>query len=152
MLQPFFAALHATPWSQWVRGSTWGYPALECVHLLGISLLLGPLAIVDLRLLLRPRQAATLAQATATAPWSVGGFLIALASGAAMFASRAPDIGANPAFAAKLLLLALAGANAALFHRRLGAGRIGGFGRMQAGVSLLLWVGVLVAGRLIAYV
>ena len=74
--------------------------------------------------------------------WAWLGFALALVSGTGMFISRPSHYAANPAFLAKLVLLVLAGVNLALFKK---LGRMPG--KLAAGVSLLLWAGVVVAGR-----
>jgi hypothetical protein len=78
--------------------------------------------------------------------------------GLLLFTTEATAYIGNPAFLAKLALVALALANVAWFHTRLAAARRGerrattGVLRLGAGLSLVLWVGTLLAGRLIAYV
>jgi hypothetical protein len=79
-------------------------------------------------------------------------------TGLPLFAAEAVKLYGNPAFRVKLLLLALAGFNALLFHRTEdrkahGQDQRGGCSlqaRMFAGASLLLWSGIIVSGRLIA--
>jgi hypothetical protein len=66
----------------------------------------------------------------------------------------------NRAFVVKLSLIFLAGCNAAAFHlgalRAVGQWRTGvaapPIARVHAAVSLVLWLSVIVCGRLIAYV
>jgi hypothetical protein len=79
-------------------------------------------------------------------------------SGIPLFAAESVKVIYNPAFRIKLVLLAVAGANAALFHGTVyrsvdtwGTGSISPFpARMLAGMSAVLWFGVIVSGRLIA--
>jgi len=63
-----------------------------------------------------------------------------------LFAADATALAGNPLFLAKLALLLVAGINALLWHRR-----PPGHGA-QAALSLGLWLAILSAGRLIAYV
>ncbi len=140
-----------------LRGSTWLYPAVECLHIVGFALLVGAIASFDLRTL---RAAESLAAADGLAgqelPVARAGFALAAPMGLLLFATEATAYVANPAFLAKLALVGLALANVAWFHARLAsAKRRGGDAaalRLGASLSLLLWVGVLLAGRLIAYV
>ncbi len=131
----------------------WTYPALEVVHVVGVALLVGSLAVFELRLwgaapALGAHELARLALGTALA-----GFALAAASGLAMFFASGPDgLLANPAFRIKLALLALAVANAALFHARRGVARLDRTARWQGLASIALWLGVLACGRAIAYV
>lgn len=138
-------------WSA-VRESAWAYPALEVVHLAGIALLLGSLAVFELRVLGAGRALPTAALARLALPVTLAGFGLAALSGLAMFASRPGELIANSAFAVKIALLLLAGANAAAFHLRGSLARSDALARAQALASALLWLAVLACGRLIAYV
>lgn len=131
----------------------WAYPALEVAHIVGIALLLGSLAVLELRVwgrgaaALPARDVGRLALAV-----TLAGFALAAASGLAMFATQPGELLANPAFRAKLALLAFAGANAALFHARAGMARLDRAARWQGLLSIGLWIGVIICGRFIAYV
>ena len=86
------------------------------------------------------------------------GFALAVPMGLLLFITEATAYVANPAFLTKLVLIALALANIAWFHHRLKAAGetfgVIGLGRLRfsAGLSLGLWICVLLAGRLIAYI
>lgn len=130
----------------------WAYPALEAAHIVGIALLLGSLAVLELRVwglgaALPARDFARLALSV-----TLAGFALAAASGLAMFATQPAELLANPAFRAKLALLALAGLNAAAFHLRAGTARLDRAARWQGLLSIGLWIGVIICGRSIAYV
>ena len=81
-------------------------------------------------------------------PWVWGAFALSVPTGIMLFAADPLVIAANPFFQAKLSALLLAGANALAFHlaRRRGA-RI----RAIAGLSIAIWLAVLICGRAIAY-
>ena len=142
-----------------MRGSIWLYPAVECLHILGFALLVGAIAAFDLRTL---RAAEPFAAAEGLAPQLLpvarAGFALAAPMGLLLFATEATAYVRNPAFLAKLALVALALVNVAWFHARLAVVRRGerrattGVLRLGAGLSLALWVATLLAGRLIAYV
>ena len=134
-----------------LQESAWAYPALEAVHLVGVALLLGNLLTFELRLLGLGRRIDRSALARLALPVAVAGFLLAAASGLLMFASQPMELMSNRAFRLKLLLLALAGANAAAFHVRGALARNDRLARLQGAVSLLLWVSVLGCGRAIGY-
>jgi hypothetical protein len=129
----------------------WAYPALEIVHILGIALLLGNLVLVELRVwglgAALPMQ--DLARLALTV--SLCGFGLAAASGLLMFASQPAELLANGAFVRKMLILMLAGLNAAAFHARGGLARHDRTARAQTALSLGLWLGVIICGRWIAY-
>lgn len=143
-----------TPWNvaEFIRTSPWAYPSLEVVHLVGLGLVFGTLWLVELRLLGIGRRLDVGALAATALPWNLVGFALSVVSGLLLFASRAGELIANRAFLLKMGLIALAGINAALLHTRgaLDPQRPGT--RLQAAASLLLWIGVIASGRLIAYV
>jgi hypothetical protein len=113
----------------------------------------------DLRLLGRSATLSARAMAHHLLPWARAALIMVVPSGVLMFAAHATEFVDNPAFRLKLALLAGAGLNAWLFHRKTFASvadwdreRPAPPGaRAAAVVSLLLWAGVLAAGRLIAY-
>lgn len=144
-----------------VRESLWLFPAIETVHLLGMAALVGTVAVLDFRLLgwmLRQRRFSELAKRLL--PWAWAGFAVQAITGALLFSSEAVKIYSNPAFRLKMLLIFLAGVHALVFHwvvyrgvaawddspaLPLGA-KLSGF------VSLVLWIGVVAAGRFIGFV
>jgi len=148
------SAASQAPWSlaEFVRTSPWAYPSIEVVHLVGLGLVFGTLWLVEVRLLGICRRLDVGAMAATAQPWNLAGFALSVVSGLLLFASRAGELIANRAFLLKMGLIALAGLNAALLHTRgaLDPQRPGT--RLQAAVSLLLWIGVIACGRLIAYV
>lgn len=124
-------------------GATWIFPLLESVHVLALALLLGMLLMVDLRLLgvaalSYEREALT----SGMLGWVWTGFVVTVLTGVGMFLSRPSAYAANPAFQIKLGLLVLLGLNLVLHRRR---GPVGD--RPAAAMSLLLWMGVVIAGR-----
>jgi hypothetical protein len=128
------------------------YPALEVAHIIGIALLFGTLWIVDLRILGRMQVLSLERLVRAVLPWTVLGFVIAAATGSVMFAMRASDLISNGAFLVKMLLLFAAGSNAAILHSRGPIDERSGATRIQAVLSVAIWVCVIAAGRWIAYV
>lgn len=124
-------------------GATWWFPLLESFHVLGVVMLLGSLLMIDLRLLGMAARTYTIeALSAGVIGWVWLGFALALVSGVGMFISRPSHYAANPAFQSKLVLLALIGLNLVLFKN---LGRMPG--KPAAGLSLLLWAGVVLAGR-----
>ncbi|HUE54916.1 MAG TPA: DUF6644 family protein [Candidatus Udaeobacter sp.] len=143
-----------------VRESLWLFPAIETVHLLGMAALVGTIAVFDLRLLgwmLRRERVSELAGRLL--PWSWAGFALQVVTGALLFTSEAVKVYTNPAFRVKMLLIFLAGVHALIFHwtvYRDVASWEGGVlpaGAKVAGfVSILLWIGIVAAGRFIGFV
>jgi hypothetical protein len=142
-----------------MRQSLWLYPIVEIVHLAGIGLLFGSIAILDLRLLGLSRDVPLRRLASHILPWTAASFLLIVPSGLAMFTAHASDFIASPVFALKMGLILAAGVNAALFHA--GAMRTAvdwdvnrappRAARVAAALSLLLWLSVIACGRLLAY-
>ncbi|MFK3737589.1 DUF6644 family protein [Massilia sp. TN1-12] len=149
--------LAASPLAEGLRGDAWLYPLVETVHILGFVLLVGAVLVFDLRVLGFGAALPLRALARHTLPWSLASLLLVVPSGLLLFATQAPDLLANRAFLLKLGLLATAGLNALAFH--LGPWRTAPDSgpaplraRLQAGVSILLWIAVIACGRLLAYV
>ena len=140
------------PGIAFLRESAWAYPILEIVHIVGIALLLGNLILFEARVLGAGRAIDLTALARLALPLSVLGFTLAAMSGLSMFATQALELLANPAFKWKMLLLAIAGGNAAWFHARGSLKLNDGVARLQVVASFFIWIGVLSCGRLIAYV
>ncbi|WP_325170268.1 DUF6644 family protein [Cupriavidus respiraculi] len=163
-LADFGAQMAALPISAALRTSAWAYPAIEIVHLTGMALLFGTIAVVDLRLAGAARALPVTTLLRHVLPWTIGAFVAIVASGVLLFLAHADELATNRAFLVKLGLIALGLANALYFHvrpyRTLDApGRSWNVDaappaitRACALLSLLTWTLVICAGRLIAYV
>lgn len=142
-----------------MRQSTWLYPAVETVHLIGLAILVGSIAVLDLRLLGFSRSLPVRRLAAHVLPWSIGGFALILPSGLMMFVAHANDLISNPVFALKVCLILAAGTNAAVFHAGIFRGAAAWdvdampppAARASAALSLALWLTVIACGRLLAY-
>ncbi len=155
---PALGWLESTALAQAMRGGRWLYPAVEALHIVGFVLLVGGALLFDLRVLGvgRALPLDALARLLLRAAWA--GFAIAAAAGLLLFSADPLDLVANPALQVKLGLIALAGANAAFFHRRAWPvdQRCGGAAapvaaRASALLSIAVWLAVIACGRLIAY-
>lgn len=156
-LTAFAHGLDAMGVGPWARGSVWAYPFVNSVHLLGLVMLVGGIGVVDLRLagLWRGLPAAALSRALT--PVALAGLALLVLSGTVLFAADGLALARSATFHRKLMLIALALANALLFRlvwqRRVEAGE--GvpplIGRTSAAASLAMWLGVGAPGRLIAY-
>jgi hypothetical protein len=157
VLQTFCEWLYDLPASVALRESDDVFPIIETVHVLGICLMVGTIATVDLRLMgavLRGQPANRISRALLPYTWV--GFGLMLVTGLPLFAAEAARLYGNPAFRVKLLLLLVAGGNALVFHKTF-QGRVDDQAaeapwrvRMFACTSLLCWFAIVVAGRLIA--
>ncbi len=141
-----------------MREALYAYPAAEVVHIAGLALLFGSIAIVDLRLLGLGRRVPLKPLVAFATPWSLAGFAVAAAAGLLMFVAHVDEFLGQPVFVLKMALIVLAGANALLLHR--GALRAIGDGadvvssrrlRVAAATSLALWLAVITCGRFLAY-
>lgn len=113
-------AAEATWLGQHIAESTVVFPTLEGVHLLGLALSVGLIALTDLRLLgwlLRDLPAAAVHRQLR--PWVLSGFALVFGSGLLLFFAEAVTLINSPAFPFKLLFIALAGVNALYFELRL---------------------------------
>ena len=156
-------ALEASGLGQAMRQWLWLYPSVETVHLVGIGLLFGSIAVLDLRLLGLGRQIPVRALARHVLPWTAAAFALIVPSGLMMFTAHATDFISSPVFAIKMCLIMAAGVNAAIFHtvtfrtadvwdseemRKLGPPPSA---RIAGALSLLIWISVIACGRLLAY-
>ena len=149
-----------------VRGTTaaafmrtdWGWPTIESVHFVGLTLLFGTIAAWDLRLLGMARRI-PIVEFHRLIPFAVLGFAINAMSGSMFLMTEPNQYLYNPAFHFKLLLVAIAGLNVLLFYttvfRRLTTLAPGvtppRMLRVFGAVSLACWIGVIVCGRLITF-
>ncbi|WP_312417659.1 hypothetical protein [Comamonas sp.] len=149
-------SLQTLPLSDLIRRSTWAFPAIEVVHLTGIALLFGTILVVDLALL-RVLRAPALKEAIPSllGVTKTGIWLVAI-SGALLFISDPLELWNNPAFRLKVIAFAAAILNALLFQNHLAEKHKADTGsvlrKMSIGSSLVLWSGILLLGRAIAYV
>jgi hypothetical protein len=134
-----------------IASHPWLYPALECVHIVGVALLLGNLLLLELRVWGFGRALDTQALAGLALPVSAAGFGLLALSGMTMFAAAPAELLANRMFVIKMGLVMLAGLNAAAFHARGGLHRRDRIARVQTLLSLELWLAVIICGRWIAY-
>jgi hypothetical protein len=152
-------AIEASGLGQAMRQSLWLYPSVETLHLVGLALLFGSIAVLDLRLLGLGKQIPATRLAGHVLPWTAASFVLIVPSGLAMFTAHASDFIGNPVFAIKMGLIFAAGINAAIFHtatfRTAAAWDVGvpppAGARAAGALSLLLWVSVIACGRLLAY-
>ena len=130
----------------------WAYPALEVVHIVGIALLFGGLLVFELRVLGLGRELSAPQLARLTLVPALVGFGLCAATGLTMFSTQPSELLANNAFRIKLLLIALAGANAIWFHLRGGPAATDAAAKTQCLLSLGFWLAVIICGRWIAYI
>ena len=137
-----------------IQESRWLGPAALAVHLSGVALLLGTIAVVDLRLLGLWRHKPVRRLSARLLPWSAASFALIVPAGLLMFVAHADELIDSSVFVLKMGLILAAGVNAAVFHagayRGASAWDVGVMpppaARLAGALSLALWVAVVVCG------
>lgn len=143
-----------------LRESVWLYPTVETAHIVGLALLFGSILVVDLRLVGLRRNVTLGPLMRFVLPISLSSLLLVVPTGLLLFAAHAGDLVGNRAFIVKMVLLFAAAINALMFHAgpyRAEVDAAPGTSprastRVFAMASIVLWISIVVAGRLIAYV
>jgi hypothetical protein len=156
----FFEWLGNTPWSIALHESRYAFLVVLAVHVLTLTVFVGMAVIIDLRLLgvmlTRVPASEVLSRLL---PWSGAGLAVMIASGVLLFYAAPLVRYENVFFRLKMAALAVAAANAWLFHRT-SYRRVGEWDldpvpprgvRRTAALSLVLWAAVITAGRMMAY-
>ena len=153
-MSAFFAALENLPISTWLResNSIWAYPTVLTLHTIGLALLVGANAALDLRVLGRG-QAIALADLRPLFRWMWIGFWVNALSGIVLLAADATTKAAAPMFLIKLGLIAIGVAIMSAQRREVfaPAAAVTPTARLLAGASLTVWFVAIAAGRLMAY-
>ena len=152
--------LSETKWSIALLESLYMYPWIESAHVLSICFFIGILLFVDLRLMGVAFTKLPISEMNKKVlPWSLFGFGLMMLTGFLLFYAIPVRSYQNIFFRFKVILILLAGLNAFLFHRQMKVeGMIWDEGKsipksvhLKAAVSLVLWSGVIISGRMIAY-
>lgn len=151
-----FQWIQNLPYAVAIRESGWLFPTVETVHVIALSLVVGSIGMMDLRLLgVSSRDRAVSEVSAQVLPWTWGAFGTAAITGFLLFSSAAVRYAGLNVFRAKMLLLLMAGINMGIFHlvtygsvshwdnevRTPRAARIAG------ALSLVFWIGVVACGR-----
>jgi hypothetical protein len=159
-LDQMLAQVEALQVSVLMRESTWLFPTVETVHVLALTLVIGTIARVDLRLLSILNAKDSVQQVMAgLLPWTWGAFLVAAVSGTLMFCSHAVKYAENVPMLIKFVLLGFAGVNMMLFHifglrhvAEWDTGPTPGVAKVAAATSLAVWLSIVGFGRWIGFV
>ena len=154
------AALEGTMLATWLRSSAWGYPAVETLHISGLTLLVGAAVAFDLRLLGLAVYLPVDDVARLLLPLARVGFGVAVVSGLLLFTMQARTFAVMPLFFIKMTTVAVAVTNTMIFHRGIftsvagwkHASRTPPGAQFAAVVSLACWALALICGRFLAYV
>ena len=143
-----------------IRDSLFAFPLIESTHVIGLTLVFGTIAIIDLRLLgLASTNRSFQRLAADIMKWTWVAFAVSAATGSLMFITNAAVYYHNAYFRAKIALLFLAAINMLVFElttRRTVAqwdrdASAPPLGRAVAAVSLVIWISVIVTGRMIGF-
>jgi hypothetical protein len=152
--------LEATPLATEIRENEILFPWVESAHVLAITLVVGSISIVDLRLVglaSLDRPVGKLTRDVLPCTWIA--FAFAALTGGLLFSAKATDYAGNFFFKGKLVLLAIAGLNMVVFHA-FAAHDLGRWSaranppmaaRIAGVLSLLLWIAVVAFGRWIGF-
>jgi hypothetical protein len=145
-------AIEASGPASLLRTSFYLYPVVNALHILALGVLVTSASLMDLRVLGIGRALPAAAVLAHLRPVAIASLALAIVTGSLLFSVRPFEYAANPAFRIKLVLLALATANALAFVILDRRGTDHGAGlRLLAGLSLLLWPCVLLSGRFIGF-
>jgi hypothetical protein len=154
-LLPFFQWCDATWLGETIRNSRVYFPVIETFHLFALTVLLGAVIVLDLRLcriIMRKQPVQQLARDLA--PWTSWSLFVILGSGFLLFLSEAMKCYASKPFQIKMLFLF----SSLIFHYTIyrkvtRSEREPGLfsGILVGGINLLLWFGVGLGGRAIGF-
>jgi hypothetical protein len=160
VFEQFLQFLHDSTLATAIREGESLFPWIECVHVLALTLVIGSIAIVDLRLLgLTSRDRSVVQTTTGVLPITWTAFVFAALTGGLLFSSNATTYAHNFFFQVKMALIALAGINMAVYHLLLNT-RVDSWqtaaltplrARLVGGVSLCLWIAIAAFGRWIGF-
>jgi Family of unknown function (DUF6644) len=143
-----------------IAESSWAFPTIETIHVIALTLVIGTVLIMDLRLLgLASVQQRCTALQRDVLPWTWCAFGGAVVSGCLMFITQATEYYENEAFRIKLFLLLLAGINMLVFELMIARGAadwdressVPWLGKIAALLSIALWISIVFFGRRVGF-
>jgi hypothetical protein len=155
---PILVWIHDSPLGVVMRDVTWLFPTFQAIHLVGMTLLVGVIGVIDLRIL-GFAKGLPVAALHRLIPLALAGFAVNVVTGLGFFASEPYSFAVVWAFRIKMLLLLLAGLNALWFSISISPhvhGWVGGvdasrLAKVLSLLSLMFWVCIVFAGRFIAF-
>jgi uncharacterized protein YacL len=156
----FFEWLADTSWSVDLHESQYAYPLIESIHVWTMAVFFGSVVMFDLRLLgVALRKVPALEVVDRLLPLTIAAFVLMVISGMLLFYAIPLRSYQSIFFRFKMLLMLLAGLNVWLFHSRVypkvATWDVEGVpprrARVAGAVSLVLWIGIIFSGRMIAY-
>ena len=158
LVQSFQAWIKTTYVSYVMTNVNWAWPISESIHFIGLCLLIGTVGLFDLRMIGLVKRV-PLAALHRLIPFGILGYCMNVLTGFTFLAGYPDQYIYNPAFQSKILFMAVAGLNVAVFYltmyRRVAAAAPGDEAplpaRIAGGVSLICWIGVIFGGRFITF-
>jgi hypothetical protein len=156
----FFGWLADSSWSVDLHESQYAYSIIESIHVWAMSVFFGLVVMFDLRLLGWTFRGVPVAEFNQRVlPWTIAAFVVMVISGSLLFYAIPLRSYQNIFFRSKMALLLLAGLNVWFFHARVYPRVVAGdvdaapprAAKVAGGISLALWIGIVVSGRMIAY-
>lgn len=139
-----------------VTDTKWVWPTCETLHFIGLTLLLGVVLLVDLRVL-GLMKGVSFASLHRLLPWAAFGFGVNVITGLLFFVGIPKQYTGNVSFYWKIALVMLAGLNALYFTVleepwRLGPGDDAPLtAKFAAASAMVLWIGVLYCGSMLPF-
>src|SRR5262252_153690 len=139
-----------------IRQSLYLFPLIESCHVLGLTMVFGTIAIIDLRLLgIASTRRSFRKVDSDVLKWTWAAFGLTVLTGSLMFITNAGVYYHNFFFRTKMVMLALAGINMVIFelsagrtiHRWDKAPAAPLIGRTTAVFSLVIWITIIFLGR-----
>ena len=159
-LVAFFSRMADSSWSVGLHESRYAYDLIESVHVWTLCLFFGLAVLFDLRLLGWTMRSVPVSEvARRLLPWTVVGFVIMVMSGTLLFIAIPLRTYQNIFFRVKMVMLMLAGLNVWIFHSgvysRVATWDVASVppraAKVAGALSLVLWVCIVLSGRMIAY-
>ena len=161
--------MEIAPWEAFIRSTAlhafvqhyepWLWPLLQSLHYVGASLVLGTIGLFDLRAMGLAKGVALPAMHRLI-PWGIAGYFFNMMLGVVFFFGHPDQYFYNNAFRTKLLFMGVAGVNVLLFYGTSAFAEVKKLPpevdpslriKIIVAVSLCMWVGVLICGRLITF-
>ncbi|HTI68181.1 MAG TPA: DUF6644 family protein [Caulobacteraceae bacterium] len=158
--QALFMWIEQSPVGVFMRENVIAFPLVESIHVLALTLVVGSISMIDLRLLgVSARNHAVTKLSNEILPVTWVCFVVAATTGSLLFSSKAVDYTHNFFFLGKMVLMACAGLNMMLFHfitwrsvANWDTDTPAPFAaKLAGGLSLLFWIGVIIFGRWVGF-
>jgi hypothetical protein len=156
-------SIQASPVAAAIRGelpgTQWLFPIVETLHVMALTLVVGSIAMVDLRLLgIVSRTMPVSRLSKEVLPWTWSAWCVAAVFGSLLFTSNARVYAGNLQFQLKFTCMALAALNMLIFQfgafrhvERWDFGEPARSAKVAGALSLLFWIGVVFFGRWVGF-